>query len=249
MMASLKRQVLCYPAEMLCNLARCILEMGLLAWFFYRSPWALIALLPLGLRRFWERGHCLEQKKKKELDRQFQECMLSVSAGLRAGYSVENAFGESRRDMQTLFGEKSRIAGELEEIGRGMQNNIPLVRMLKQLGERSGSAYIREFAEILSISTTNGGNLTEVIGSTAEMMNVRLQTVREIEDAISGRKLEARIMTVIPFLLITYVQMGNRGYFDMLYHNGTGVCIMTVCLAVYVSAVWMTEKMTDIHMT
>lgn len=245
-MANLKRQVLLYPAEMMWNLIKSMSVICLYAWFFYRSPWALPVLLPLGLWLFQKSGNVLEQKKKRELEKQFLECMMSVSAGLRAGYSVENAFLESIGEMQVLFGVKSRIVKELEELRQGMKNNVSLVQLVQMMARESSSGHIQEFAEILSISVKGGGNLTEIISHTAETMQSENRTMQEIEDVISGRKLEAGIMSAIPFLLAVYIQIGNPGYFDMLYHNPAGIFIMTACLAVYLIASEMIKKITNI---
>ena len=67
----------------------------------------------------------------------------------------------------------------------------------------------------------------------ADMIGKQISLKQEMLVAVSGRLFEQRIMGVIPFLLVCYVEIGNRGFFDVLYHNLTGVCIMTVCLVVY----------------
>ena len=80
-----RRQFLVYGLEGL-------LLIGLLAWFFYRSLWAMLPLsflLPFFLSEV-QRG--LAKQRRQELSIQFRDMILSVAAGLQAGYSVENAF-------------------------------------------------------------------------------------------------------------------------------------------------------------
>jgi len=218
----------------------------LFSWTFYRSFWALPVLGIWGLRRFQREQERLKEQDRQELDRQFQECILSVAAGLKAGYSIENAFRESEKDMVVLFGRKSVIVGELQEIYGGMENNISLEKLIRDLSKRRDSNYIREFAEILTVAGKTGGNLVEIIGNTAEVFQGRMAAKAEIQDVLSGKKLEGNIMKVIPFFLMAYVQLDNPGYFDPLYHNTFGVLLMTACLGVYLLSLHLIERIMNI---
>lgn len=246
-MKNLRQLVCACPAQMLWNLTESLGAACFFSWFFYRSAWSLPFFLPLAVRNFCRACRALEKRRTGELEKQFQECIMSVAAGMRAGYSIENAFYESMGDMRTLFGAGGRIVRELEELVRGMHNNIPLERLLMSLGCRTQSTYILEFAEILDISHKSGGNPTEVIAGTVEALNVRLKTSAEIDVLLSGRKLEGKIMNVMPFLLVLYIRWGNPEYFDTLYHNPAGIAVMTLLLAVYLASALLTEKVMDIR--
>ena len=51
--------------------------------------------------------------------------------------------------------------------------------------------------------------------------------------------MELVIMELMPFGILFYVNMGNPGYFDSLYHNLTGIAIRTGCLAVYLASFFL----------
>lgn len=218
----------------------------MLAYSFYRSLWAVLPLIPWGIRQFRRERERIRQKKLEELERQFQECIQSVAAGLKAGYSLENAFRESERDMQAMFGRKSVICRELQELYRGLDNNVAPDRLLLEMSLRRDSSYIREFAEVLGVARRTGGNLVEIIGNTARLFRERMETKAQIQDTLSGKKLEGTIMKGIPFFLMGYVEWDNPGYFDPLYHNLTGILLMTGCLAVYLFSVELIEKIMNI---
>lgn len=246
-MKNLRRPVFVCPVRTLWNLAESLAAACFLSWFFYRSAWGLLLFAPLAARGFCRAGRALEKKRRGELERQFQECILSAAAGMRAGYSIENAFCESMGDMRMMFGSRGRIVRELEEVMRGLRNHIPLERLFMTLGEKSGSVYILEFAEILAIAHQSGGNPAEVIADTAEALSARWRTAAEIEVLLSGRKLEGKIMNWMPFLLVLYVRLGTPEYFDVLYHNPAGITVMTLLAAVYLISTLLTEKITDIR--
>lgn len=223
-----------------------VVEIGFYAWFFYKSFWALLPLIPVGVYRLRFYGEQLEKKKKREFEIQFQECIMAVSTALKAGYSLENAFMESVGDMKIMFGEKSKIVAELYWVCRGLKNNQSIEKTLEGMSNRSGSDVVSEFTDIVKIAVVNGGNLIEIISSTAELMDQERRTLEDIRDLISGKKMEGKIMSLIPFVMVLYVRLGNPGYFNVFYHNATGILIMSICLAVYVFAVGAIEKILEI---
>ncbi|MDE6063902.1 MAG: hypothetical protein K2G20_04880 [Lachnospiraceae bacterium] len=213
-----------------------------LALFFYRSLWTAVFLCPVGIYAYLsfqkERG----EKQKRKLEAEFKDCIMSLAANLRAGYSVDNAFAECVQDIVPLYGKKSLMLTELYRIKKGLCNNVPLEKLLQELGKRSGCASIREFGEVFTIARQSGGNLPEVIQSTANLIGERIAGQQEIQTIISGRVLEQRVMNIMPFLLVCYIEAGNRGFFDVLYHNAFGVVVMTGCLAVYLTAYCLSRQ-------
>ena len=86
----------------------------LISYLFYDSWYAAVVLIPVGILFMKKMGRELMDKRKSELRRQFQDMIDSVSSALTAGYSVENAFYEAKRDMIRLYGQGSIIVSELE---------------------------------------------------------------------------------------------------------------------------------------
>lgn len=179
---------------------------------------------------------------RRDLLQQFKECILSVTASLQAGYAVENAFTESLADMRMLYGEKALICSELSWIHRGLILNQTLEELLWDLGRRSHITEIEEFAEIFSIAKRSGGNLPEVIMRSAELIQHRTEADDEIRTLLANKRLEQKIMNVMPFGILLYIEISNPGYFDTLYHNLSGMAIMTVCLGIYLATYYLADK-------
>lgn len=213
---------------------------------FYRSIVAFVILSPIGIYVWKDMKRKKIKKRKKELSIQFKDCIGSVGASLRAGYSVENAFKESRKDIVLLYGDNSYMAVELNYIIQGIRNNINLEELLLSLGKRSGITDIREFGEVFAIAKRNGGNMSEMLIRTASVMGKKIEIDREIQIILSAKRLEQQIMNLIPFAIIIYISCTSPGFFDVLYHNMLGVCIMTICLLVYMAAYIISAKIIDI---
>ena len=215
---------------------------ALFAYFFYRSAIAFAALLPLLIPFTIKEKRDLAMKRSREIGIQFRDAILSVSTNQKAGYSVENAFGEAVNDMVLLYGKNSLIVKELSLVMKGLRNNVTLERLLTDLGERSGNPEVAEFAQVFAVAKRSGGNMTQMIGDTAEVIGERLSVENEIDVLLASKKMEAKIMEVVPFFIILYIGITSPGFFDPLYHNMTGILIMTGALALYLFAYLLSEK-------
>ena len=133
---------------------------------FYDSWIAVVFLLPLVIPWFFYRKKIEKMKRVRILGIQFRDAIASALTSLKAGYSIENAFRESGRDMELLYGKKSLICQELKRIYKGLGNNIPLEKLIGRLGKESGNADIEEFAEVFVVAKRSGGNMTDIIERT-----------------------------------------------------------------------------------
>lgn len=228
--------------ELAVEVGKSALAVIALAFFFYRSAWAILPLAVVGFFFFRMESRRKLERCREDLNRQFKECILSVAASLKAGYAVENAFLESRSDMRMLYGEDSMIYAELEGIRRGLVINITVEELLEDFAVRSASDDIMQFAQVFAIAKKSGGNLSEIIQTTAVLIGRKIDAKQEIRTLLSGRQMEQTIMKLMPFGILFYIGVSYPGYFDTLYHNWQGAAIMTGCLGVYLTAYVMGDK-------
>ena len=217
------------------------------AYFFYRSFWSIPFLIPIGIVFLLKREKKFREKQRELLRNQFKDAILGIAANLKAGYAVENAFRETLLEMRSLYGPESPIYKELYMIVQGIANHINMETLLKQFAVRSGLDEIQEFADVFSIAKKTGGNLTEIIYETADMIGDKIEVNKQIQVMISAKQIEQNIMNVIPFAIALYIGTISKGYFDVLYHSVTGILIMTVCLLIYLCAYQMGQRLTQIN--
>lgn len=233
--------------EFILYLAQGLMLCGIVSYFFYRSLAAFICLSPLLVIFLKIKKKELCKKRKQELNLQFRDAVLSVSANQKAGYSVENAFREAYRDMAVLYGKDSHICKELNYIAKGLDNNIVLEKLLYDFALRSNIQDIVQFADVFIIAKRNGGNMTEILSETAGTIEEKISVDKEIQVLISSKKMEQKIMNAVPFVIIFYIDMTSKGFFDSLYHNLIGVIVMTICLALYLAALIIAGKLVEIE--
>lgn len=220
---------------------------GMFSYFFYRNIIMFFCLSPVVFFYIKNKKESLCKRRKNELSIQFKDMLHSVNGSLQAGYSLENAFCEAYRDMTEYHGLESIIAKELYVIRSGIKNNQILEELIDDMAERSGIEDIYDFAGVLRIGKSSGGNLNAVFENSIAVIEEKISVKQEIITLISAKKLEASIMCIIPFFIIFYVDITSKGYFDAMYNSMAGRIIMTICLVVYLTAYRMSQKITEIE--
>lgn len=235
------------PKEWLLYISEGILLIAIVGYFFYRSWIACLCLIPMLFLFLKEKKKDLARKRRQELSIEFKDMILAVSANQKAGYSIENAFRESYRDMEMLYGAEAVICLEMRYVIAGLDNNVVLEKLIYNLGQRSNLPDIIQFADVFYIAKRSGGNMTDILAKTAAVIEQKTETDKEIQVMISARKMEQKIMNMVPFLIIFYVSSTSRGFFDVLYHNVIGIMIMTVCLGFYMAAYLLSRRIVEIE--
>lgn len=220
---------------------------GVVSRLFFDSMLAFVLLLPAVYLFLLKRRDSLCRSRKQKLEKEFRDVILSVSANLQAGYSIENAFKESYRDINMLYGEGSLMAGELFLMMRRLRNNEQLEDIIMDMGIRSDVKDIRDFAEVFKIAKRNGGSLAGMIHNTARIIEGKGEVRREIDTIMSEKRMEQQIMQVMPFGMMLYVSITSPGFFNGLYHTPMGILLMSACLVVYGISCMLAEKILRIE--
>lgn len=217
----------------------------LVSFLFYHSLVAVILIIPFYPIFLKINAKRLLQKQKQELCLQFKETIFSVAAALNAGYSVENAWREARTEMTQMYGEQALMVQELQYMLAHLSMNVPLEELLYDFAERSDMEDVNSFCQVFFFAKRSGGDFIGIIRATADRIGQKMELQRQLETDLAARRLESRIMNVVPLVILLYLHLTSPGYFDVLYGNLSGVCIMSVCLLVYLLAYALSERMLE----
>ena len=227
-----------------------IIKTGLLftaiAVLFYDSVFALPFFIPFIFLFLKQEGNKLKQKQTEKLVFHFKEMLLSMVAALKAGYSVENAFAESYKDLKFRFGEADLMVKELQKILRQSKNGIPVEKLLLEFAADKHVDAVTDFATIFAIAKRSGGDMARIMERTVSILTRQMEMKDEIRLLIAAKRYEQRIMDVVPLGILLYIRLTNPGYFHVLYHNLAGICIMTAGLLIYAAAYGLSERILEI---
>ncbi len=211
---------------------------ALIAYVFYRSVPVFGMLLPLSFLRPLFAAKTLGKARRDRLRLEFREGIEAIASALETGASLENAFSLAAEDMKEIYGEDGMIAGEFYRISRQLRMNRTVETLVEGFAERSGVEEIRSFAEILAISKRSQGGTAQIIAHVSGVISGRIRVKEEIENMTAEKRFEQKIMNLIPFGIVIYIDFTSPGFFQVMYTTVAGRVVMTVCLVVYAVS-WM----------
>lgn len=233
--------------EIFINSIIIILIVLIIGKLFYGSFMAGIIMQPLSVSIFLLRRKKTLEKKKEQLERQFKDMLVSVSDAITTGYSIENAIKESYRDMVNVYGHDSYICKELRLVMSRIKLNVNVEKAIEEFANRMALENAKMFSNIFSVAKRSGGSLTDIIKDVTDDIVLKQTITEEIIVAISEKKMEQKIMTVIPLFLIVYVNISSAGFLDVMYDTLMGKVVMSICLGAYAIAYFWSEKIMNIE--
>ncbi len=219
----------------------------LILYVFYESFVPGVILFPIWI--LYMKEWMEDRAKRKEMDFriQFRDSIQSVSAALKAGYSVENAIRETRKDLSPMYGEEARIMKEYTLMIYKLDMNRTAGQVLGEFADRVRQEDVTDFVNVFTAARQSGGDSIALIRNAVKIIGEKIDTEREIRTMLAAKKLEFEIMCAVPFFIILYMKMTFGDFLSMLYGNLPGAAVMSGCLAVYLAAYMYGRRLMQIE--
>lgn len=219
---------------------------AVVSWLFFQNGFVTaaaviaVAVLAQGIYR-----ESKLKKRKKELLLQFKDLLESLTSSYATGKNTLDSFKDAWNDLEQIYGDQADITIELAIIVTGMENNINIEDLLINFAKRSGLEDIASFADVFRVSLRQGANIQDIIASTRDIINDKIEIEMEIQTIIAGNKNELNIMMVMPLVIL--VSLGGMGS-DMTAASNTfsNVVIKVIALGMFYLAYRLGRKFTDI---
>ena len=150
-------------------------------------------------------------------------------------------------ELTLMYGGDSDIVVKFKHIVIRLGQNENLEDILDDFAEESKVEDIMYFAEIFRYAKRSGGDLMAVIKNTAQIIQQKEEVMSEVDTIISGKKMEQRVMSLIPAVIVIYLKVTAKEFIQPLYGNIAGIIIMTVCLGVYVISDMWAKRIVNIE--
>ncbi len=227
--------------------AKALIFIALVSYAFYRSTILFIILSPLSLIYPFLIIQKLAKKRQNKLLLEFKDAIYIISTFLSAGYSSENSFKNSIKEIKYMHGENSFMAHEIANICAGLNIGKTIEQGLESFSKRAGVPDIEDFCEVYNLARKKGYSLTKVINNTSEIIREKIQIMQDILASTSQKRFEQNIMSFVPFFIIFYLNITSKGFLNNLYSSLLGKIVMTICLIIYILSYKISQKILDIE--
>jgi tight adherence protein B len=189
-------------------------------------------------------------KRKDAFILQFRECLISMSNSLKAGATLPIALERCRRDLNnSAFSNKqSLMIKELDIILINLNMGNNLADILIDFKERMQMEEVDNFVNAAVITEKSGGNLSEAMINVCNMIGDRIQIKREIESLTASKRSEARVLTMIPIVLVPLLVLLAPSYLKPMYENPIGKVLMVIGVLLVIANYIIGKKIMDIKL-
>lgn len=224
----------------------CLFALG---YIFYQSIILSSFLALFALKYPKIRTKQIIKSRKKKLMLQFKDMLYSLSSAIGAGNSVEKAMEITLSDLEYQYNDPNLfIIKELELIVSRLEMNWNVEDALNDFAKRSHVEDIKTFANIFEISKRTGGNLIQIIRQSTNIITDKIETKIEIETMLSGQKMEQKVITVIPIVLVYFLTKSSGDFMLPMFTTLIGRVVSTIALVIILVGNLWAKKIADVEM-
>ncbi|MCP4139388.1 MAG: secretion system protein [Chloroflexi bacterium] len=155
-----------------------------------------------------------QSKRLASFNDQLPDMINLMVNGLRAGYSTMQAMEAISKELPPP------ISDEFRRVVQEMQLGIPMGTALENLLRRIPSEDLDFMITAINVQREVGGNLAEILDTISFTIRERIRIKGEIQVLTSQVRQSAKILSMVPILLATYLWFVNNEYMKNLFLRG-----------------------------
>lgn len=166
-------------------------------------------------------------KRKKDLDDQIEDALLSMAEALRSGLVPQEAIRFVGEELAEPMGLEFKRASQ--EIRSGMDP-------LKALSEMKNRVDLQDFKLAISaieIQTETGGKLESLLREMVKIISERKLLKKEMDKAIATSKQTGFMLLGAPILFALLFSRLNKEGFDLLLNSKIGIALIVIGVVSY----------------
>ena len=186
-------------------------------------------------------------KVRKDLNFQFKDLLFSISSSISAGRHIGEALLDAKDNLKLIYREDDYISIELEKISSRIINSKESIELiLIDFSKKCDIDDITNFVDILLTCRKTGGDINKVIIKSCNVIMDKISMQKELEMLTAQKKLEGKILAIIPIATIIILRITSQDYISVLYTSFVGRVIMTLALAGMLFAYILIIKITTV---
>jgi tight adherence protein B len=228
------------PAEWLITSLGAGVLVGFLGYLRYGSPIALGigCILGYGAAQLYLKRQL--SKRRKEFSEQLGPAILSVSNGVKAGYTFAQAIDLVGKNAPAPIGP------ELMRVTRETQLGVPIQEALAHMVARNESEDLKLMLTAVQIQQQVGGNLAGILDSIEFTIRERVRIKGEIRTLTGQARASGWILIILPFALGGLLQLIAPTYFGPMMHSLPGQVMLGMAVFALACGYGIIQKIVNV---
>lgn len=215
---------------------------------FYNSGWITLAGLFLygPAKKIYEKLSA--ERRRHRLMMQFRDFLYAIAGSITTGCHMKEAICNSEVELSKIYSEDEPIIQEVRRMSNLMtRGGTTDLQALQSFESRANIEDIDNFVRLFRACRETGGDIISAVNKGASVIGEKITIEGEIRTMVSQKKLEGRIIAVMPALVIIFLRLMSPSYLSVMYETWSGRMMMTGSLVVIFAAFVIIERITDIE--
>lgn len=229
-------------AVSLCSLVCFVLLLIMLAGWLVGG--SLVVGLLLFAGAFTAAVSYLQHKKEKRdesMRESIPDALRSMSVCSHAGLSLQQTFRQVASEIDEPLGLLFKKADNDLETGYSIETALQEFRK---------SSHVSELVFIsvaLDVQHRAGGSLRQVLDAARDSVESELELKRKLRVQTAQAKLSARIVSLMPFVLIAVFSFLSPGFLDPFFQSFLGIMLLSLAVIMQISGILMVRRMLHVE--
>jgi tight adherence protein B len=212
-------------ARQVCELY-CLGALVIFAVLWMLSGLMVVGLCGAGLAVFLATSRAARLKREWEgrLREQIPEALRSIGLCFSAGYSLQQALEQTAAETDDPLGAELWQAVCDVAAGRSIEE------ALGSLEQRTSATELHFALVALEIQHRTGGSLKELLENAANAVLATGDLHRQLEVQTAQARLSARIVSLMPLVLVILLSLAMEGYLQTFFSSIAGLTVLIVAL-------------------
>jgi len=207
----------------------------------HRFPIYLIPIIVL-MAGFLPYAYVLRKRNKRlgRFEEQFPEALDFLARALRAGHAFSVSLGMIAEEASDPLAMEFRQTFNEQNLG------LTTETALANLARRMPLLDVRFFVSAVVLQGRTGGNLGEILNKLAYVIRERFKLKGHVKAVSAHGRLSARIIAVMPFVVVALMMVINPSYMHVLYNHKYGMHLLATASVMQLLGFLIMRKIVDI---
>lgn len=203
---------------------------------FYKNFFGIVPGVLTGIYYAKVYKEKVREKEKEQRRKELKDMLTAMETAVRAGESLNSAVFSAANEMKGIYGKDKSYMALLDRMKRRIEIGETASEVMKDYTQWSDLSEVRSLSVIFKIAESTGGSTIRIMENSIDKISQKMEIEDEIEVLIREKKLELRLMILMPSLMILYLRLTNSEYIGVLYNSFFGGALMTAALLANISA-------------
>lgn len=183
------------------------------------------------------RARAVEEKHVEAIREQVPEALRSMGVCFRSGLSLLQTLRQAAHELDGSLGRLFDAAARRLEMGATTTEALAVFDTARQVPE------LTFVAVALDAQHQSGGSIAAVLESAQESVENELELRRSLRVQTAQAKLSARIVTIMPFLLVALFSLMSPGFLEPFFASVAGMALLALALGMQIAGTLVVHRM------